>query len=255
VKIVEEPVAHGDGSDGAQRVAVRGRARAGTSTAPIIDCTSRPARVIRHAGDPYLGSDDIDHALAKWTAIQCSSSTAGTASGCKGLQSPRSPLRTSHRQLMRRGRWSILESTLQRQLPQRVRIDRATRGCCAAIGPVPVVRRVLREAGLQHPIFKLCLAGGNTLPLVRDSVAGSPASALRVRPDEVVAVGAACSARNVMRSRCLSRARLLPFATKDAQSYEATDRRARIELGDALERVGRACSARWIVRPSLLQRA
>jgi molecular chaperone DnaK len=40
----------------------------GTFDLAIIDCSSFPFRVLSHAGDPYLGGDDVDRALAERVA-------------------------------------------------------------------------------------------------------------------------------------------------------------------------------------------
>lgn len=38
----------------------------GTFDLAVIDCSTRPFRVLAHGGDPYLGGDDVDRAIANW---------------------------------------------------------------------------------------------------------------------------------------------------------------------------------------------
>jgi molecular chaperone DnaK len=69
-RIVEEPVATAIAY--LQRSNLRYAAvydfGGGTFDLAIIDCSSFPFRVLSHAGDPYLGGDDVDRALAERVA-------------------------------------------------------------------------------------------------------------------------------------------------------------------------------------------
>jgi molecular chaperone DnaK len=38
----------------------------GTFDIALVDCSQSPPRVLAHAGDPYLGGDDVDLAIAEW---------------------------------------------------------------------------------------------------------------------------------------------------------------------------------------------
>ena len=40
----------------------------GTFDMAILDCRVSPIGIVAHEGDPYLGGDDIDHAIASWVA-------------------------------------------------------------------------------------------------------------------------------------------------------------------------------------------
>jgi molecular chaperone DnaK (HSP70) len=40
----------------------------GTFDFAVVDCSQGGYRVVTHAGDPYLGGDDVDRALAEWAA-------------------------------------------------------------------------------------------------------------------------------------------------------------------------------------------
>jgi molecular chaperone DnaK len=40
----------------------------GTFDLAVIECNREPLRIVAHGGDPYLGGDDIDRALANWIA-------------------------------------------------------------------------------------------------------------------------------------------------------------------------------------------
>ncbi len=42
----------------------------GTFDLAIVDCEALPAKVLAHAGDPYLGGDDVDSAIADWVAVE-----------------------------------------------------------------------------------------------------------------------------------------------------------------------------------------
>jgi molecular chaperone DnaK len=173
----------------------------GTFDLAVIDCASRPARVIRHAGDAYLGGDDIDHALAEWVAervlarhnwdlraepeifdrlvLQCElakiklSSVAETAIDLAQVD-PAAPAAAESIQLDR-GRLAELAQPL---------VSRTFVLC----------DQVLREAGLTAAqIDAVYLAGGTTLlPIVREGVASYFGSLPRCEfdPMEVVAIGA-----------------------------------------------------------------
>ncbi|MDD9936399.1 MAG: Hsp70 family protein [Myxococcales bacterium] len=74
VELVDEPVATAMAyvtmrSERARYAAVYDLG-GGTFDLALIDCSVTPARVIRHAGDAYLGGDDIDRAIAEWVSAQ-----------------------------------------------------------------------------------------------------------------------------------------------------------------------------------------
>lgn len=70
VRMIEEPVATAIAY--LQRANLRYAAvydfGGGTFDLAIVECSSFPFRVLGHSGDPYLGGDDIDHALADLVA-------------------------------------------------------------------------------------------------------------------------------------------------------------------------------------------
>lgn len=72
VRLIEEPVATSIAY--LQRASLRYAAvydfGGGTFDLAIVDCSSFPFRVLGHGGDPYLGGDDIDRALADLVAEQ-----------------------------------------------------------------------------------------------------------------------------------------------------------------------------------------
>ena len=70
VRLIEEPVATAVAY--LHRASLRYAAvydlGGGTFDFAVVDCSSSPFRVLGHGGDPYLGGDDVDHALAKLVA-------------------------------------------------------------------------------------------------------------------------------------------------------------------------------------------
>ncbi len=72
VRVIPEPIATATAyltiyGEGQGKVAIYDLG-GGTFDLAIVDCSVRPARVLAHAGDSYLGGDDIDHAIADWVA-------------------------------------------------------------------------------------------------------------------------------------------------------------------------------------------
>jgi molecular chaperone DnaK len=205
VSVVEEPVATAMAYITAHNERLRYAAvydlGGGTFDLAVIDCGSKPARVIRHAGDSYLGGDDIDRALAAWVAdhllqrhgwdlsadpevfdrlvIQCERAKIDLCSAQEttldlSQVDPAAPPGTESLPLGR----GVL-ATLARPLVSRTFL---------------LCDQVLREAGLQaSQIDAVYLAGGTTLmPLVREGVASYFGSLPRCEfdPMEVVAIGA-----------------------------------------------------------------
>jgi molecular chaperone DnaK len=205
VRIVEEPIATAMAYQTARNEHIRYAAvydmGGGTFDLAIVECSAGQARVIRHAGDPYLGGDDIDRVIADWVAERV-------------LQQHGWDLRADAEVLDRlivqcelaKIRLCTAAST-QIELSQ---VDPAAP--FAADGVVldrqklaelaqPLVSRtfmlcdqVLRDAGLSaSKIDAVYLAGGATLmPLVRDGVTHYFSSLPRCDfdPLEVVAIGA-----------------------------------------------------------------
>jgi len=72
VRLIEEPVATAIAY--LQRASLRYAAvydfGGGTFDLAIVDCATFPFRVLGHRGDPYLGGDDVDRALAELVAEQ-----------------------------------------------------------------------------------------------------------------------------------------------------------------------------------------
>ena len=173
----------------------------GTFDLALVDCTRTPHRVLAHAGDAYLGGDDVDRALARWVAkrvlerhhwdlrddaqvydrlileveqakVRLSFVEETTVE--LGQVDPASPLSTRSLLLSR----SVLEEAC-RPLVQR------TFGICD---------EVMARAGHRHEgVDAVLLAGGSTtLPMVRRDVAryfGQPPH-VAFDPMEVVAIGA-----------------------------------------------------------------
>jgi molecular chaperone DnaK len=173
----------------------------GTFDLAVIDCASRPARVIRYAGDAYLGGDDIDRALAEWAADQVLQRHGWDVRGdpevfdrlvvqCEQVKI----------KLCSMDETTLDLSQVDPAAPAATAGVRLTRAKLSELAQPYVSRtfslcdQVLREAGLQaSQIDAVYLAGGTTLmPIVRDGVAGYFGSLPRCEfdPMEVVAVGA-----------------------------------------------------------------
>jgi molecular chaperone DnaK len=205
VNVVEEPVAtamaYVTARNERQKYAAVYDLGGGTFDLAIIDCSSRPARVIRHAGDAYLGGDDIDHAIAEWVVGQVlerhSWDLRADAEAFDRLvvQCERAKMKLGPAE-----ETSIDLSQVDPAAPAAAESVRLTRGQLAEIAHPFVSRtfllcdQVLREASLQAgQIGAVYLAGGSTLmPLVREGVASYFGSLPRCEfdPMQVVAVGA-----------------------------------------------------------------
>jgi molecular chaperone DnaK len=173
----------------------------GTFDLAIVDCSGAKARVIRHAGDPYLGGDDIDRVLSDWVAEQMlvrhnwDTRSDPEVFDRVVVQCERAKIR-----LCLADSTSIELRNIDPSAPaaaESIPLDRRKLSELAQ----PLVSRtfllcdqVLRDAGLQSSqIDAVYLAGGSTLmPLVRDGVAHYFGSLPRCEldPMEVVAIGA-----------------------------------------------------------------
>jgi molecular chaperone DnaK len=205
IAIIEEPIATALAYT-TLRNARAGRAvvydlGGGTFDLAVVDCQTRPARVISHAGDPYLGGDDIDHALAGWAAQMV-------------LAQHKWDLRSSPEVFDRllvqceraKVRLGIATSThvalaqVDPAAPAAAESVTLTRATLEHLAQIFVQRtfllcdEVLRDAGLRpSEIDTVYLAGGATsMPLVRDGVARyfSTLPHCEFDPMEVVAIGA-----------------------------------------------------------------
>ena len=173
----------------------------GTFDLAIIDCSSPQVRVIRHAGDAYLGGDDIDRVLAQWVADHILRAHGWDV---------RADAELFDRLVLECELAKIRLGTAAATHVEYARIDPASRFAAERIEidrhkfaelAQPLVSRtfllcdeVLREAGLSvAQIDAVYLAGGATLsPLVRDGVARYFGSLPRCDfdPLQVVAIGA-----------------------------------------------------------------
>lgn len=205
VDVVEEPVAtamaYVTTRNERLRYAVVYDFGGGTFDLAVVDCSSKPARVIRHAGDPYLGGDDIDHALALWVADGVLREQGWDL---------RAEPEVFDRLVLQCERIKVRLSTAESATLELSQVDPAAPGAAGGVRLTrqlltelaqPFVSRtfilcdqVLREAGLQaSQIDTVYLAGGTTLmPLVREGVASYFGSLPRCDfdPLEVVAIGA-----------------------------------------------------------------
>jgi molecular chaperone DnaK len=205
VSVVEEPVATAMAYLIARNEQLRYAAvydlGGGTFDLAIVDCSSRPARVIRHAGDIYLGGDDVDRAIAEWVAGQVLQRHGWDL---------HADVEVFDRLVVQCEQAKIVLGEAQATTVDLAQVDPAapaaadkvqlTRAKLTELAQ-PLVSRtfalcdqVLRDAGLQAAqIDAVYLAGGTTLmPLVRESVATYFGTLPRCEfdPMEVVAVGA-----------------------------------------------------------------
>jgi len=72
VAVVEEPVAAAFAYAGRWKgsVAAVYDLGGGTFDFSLLDCSSVPFKVLGHDGDPFLGGDDVDFALADWAVLE-----------------------------------------------------------------------------------------------------------------------------------------------------------------------------------------
>jgi molecular chaperone DnaK len=173
----------------------------GTFDVAILDCSSGPARVICHGGDPYLGGDDIDSQITDWVADRVLSEHGWDLRGNPELRD-RLAVQCERAKI----RLCIASQT-------RIEIGQVDPGAPVAAHSVGFSReqlatlchelvgrtflicdQALRDAGLQaSDIDAVYLAGGTTLlPMVREGVAHYFGSLPRCEfdPMEVVAIGA-----------------------------------------------------------------
>ncbi len=205
VRVVSEPVATATAyltiyGKGQGKVAIYDLG-GGTFDLAIVDCSVSPARVLAHAGDPYLGGDDIDSAIADWVAgevmerfswdlrsdtlvrdrliVQCERAKArlGFAAQTRvelGQIDPAAPMAS------------------QSIVIDRARLDMLARDLVGRT--FALCDEVLRGGGLRaQDIDAVFMSGGSTLlPSVRDGVARyfSKLPRCDYDPMEVVAIGA-----------------------------------------------------------------
>jgi molecular chaperone DnaK len=155
----------------------------GTFDLAILDCTADPFRIVAFGGDPYLGGDDIDHALATFVADMV-------------LQQHGWDLRSDPQVFTRlvleaekaKVRLSFSTSTV-------INLEQVDAAAPAALSVVPIERHaVMADADVAaRDVQAVFLAGGTTLvPGVREAVAQYFGQKLRheLDPMHVVSVGA-----------------------------------------------------------------
>jgi molecular chaperone DnaK len=173
----------------------------GTFDVALLDCTGGPARVIGHAGDPYLGGDDIDAQISSWVAERVLAEHGWDLRGDPevhdrlSVQCERAKIRLGIASQTR-----IELAQIDPSAPAAAQSVAFTREQLALLCQELVGRtflicdQVLRDAGLQtSDIDAVYLAGGTTLlPVVREGVARYFGSLPRCEfdPMEVVAIGA-----------------------------------------------------------------
>lgn len=207
VRLIEEPVATAIAY--LQRANLRYAAvydfGGGTFDFAVIDCGRTPFRVLGHGGDPYLGGDDIDRALAEVVAERVLRS-----SGWDLRSEPTTFARlvlaceAAKCQLAEQQSTTLDIASIDPAAPPRltaVELDRATLDAVA----VPFIRstfgicdEVLSQVSLNaRDIQAVFLAGGSTrLPMLKEHVQGYFGKKVRsdLNPEHVVALGASMAA-------------------------------------------------------------
>ncbi|MGD8863712.1 MAG: Hsp70 family protein [Myxococcales bacterium] len=178
----------------------------GTFDLALLDCSETPARVICHAGDAYLGGDDIDRALADWVT--------GEVLARHGWDVGDDP-EVRDRLTVECERAKIAVSSQPTATVTLSQVDPAAPAAASGVEidrqtmdrlTQPLVSRtfmlcdqVLREAQLSADrIDAVYLAGGATqMPLVREGVAGYFGALPRCDfdPMHVVGIGASLFGR------------------------------------------------------------
>jgi molecular chaperone DnaK len=207
VRVIEEPVATAIAY--LQRANLRYAAvydfGGGTFDFAVIDCSSFPFRVLAHAGDAYLGGDDVDRALAShlsenvlrsvgWDLHSEPVTLARLVLACEEAKCALA-LNDTH----------LLDiSTIDPAAPPAVKQLRLDRAMLEAAS-LPLIRRtfgicdeVLSSAGVRaRDIQAVFLAGGSTrLPMLHALVSEYFGKRLRadLNPEHVVALGASIAA-------------------------------------------------------------
>jgi len=152
----------------------------GTFDCAIIDCSRYPFQVVGHAGDPYLGGDDVDSELARrvagryleetgWDLCDDPVTFARLVASCEGAKRRLSDGAWTHIDLLR------ADPALPEGMPTSVEIDRELLWRLTE----PMIRRTfgicdeaLAQAGIKaRDVQAVFLAGGSTLlPGLRDHV-------------------------------------------------------------------------------------
>jgi molecular chaperone DnaK len=207
VRVIEEPVATAIAY--LQRASLRYAAvydlGGGTFDFAVIDCSSFPFRVVGHEGDPYLGGDDVDRALAElvcehvlrgagWDLRSEPVTFARLVLACEEAKCALATEPASRLDLTAidpAAPPSVTEFVLDRSM-----LDAAS---------VPLIRRTfghcdaaLSRAGVRaRDIQAVFLAGGSTrLPMLHSMVSEYFGRKLRadLNPEHVVALGASLAA-------------------------------------------------------------
>lgn len=211
VSLLDEPVATAIAygtiqAEGHRKVAVYDFG-GGTFDLAIVDCSGAEPRVITHAGDAYLGGDDLDNAIADWVSAQVLEKHGWDL--CNDplvfdrlvAQCERAKVRLTfaNQALIDIGQVDAA-SPLQ---GERVVLDRGsfTELCYGVVSRTFLIcDQALRGASLKpQDMDAVYLAGGCTsLPVIRDGVAHYFGALPRCDfdPMEVVAIGASLRAEH-----------------------------------------------------------
>jgi molecular chaperone DnaK len=211
VSLLDEPVATAIAyrtiqAEGHRMVAVYDLG-GGTFDLAIVDCSAGEPRVVTHAGDAYLGGDDLDNAIADWVAAQVLEKHGWDLCNDPLVfdrlvgQCERAKVRLTF------ANQAVIDiGQVDAAAPlqgERVVLDRGSfvELCYGIVSRTFLIcDQVLRDASLKaQDIDAVYLAGGCTsLPVVRDGVAHYFGALPRCEldPMEVVAIGASLRAEH-----------------------------------------------------------
>jgi len=177
----------------------------GTFDLAIVDCSAEPMRVVAHGGDPYLGGDDIDHALAAWIADAVLQQRGWDLRSDAEvftrlvMEAERAKLRLGSESSVRIALEGV-DAAAPADLPELTLDRRSVWELSAALikRTFVICDQVLGSAGVAtRDIQAVFMAGGATLlPGVRDAVAEYFGRKLRYEldPMHVVSLGASMAA-------------------------------------------------------------
>lgn len=175
----------------------------GTFDISILRLTKGVFEVVATGGDSALGGDDYDHALVDWVLAQGASSLAHTPFTPAEKSALKAEARRCKETLSQDDSVEfevVLSSGALRQTVRRADLGDAVQALTART--LSAVRKALRDARLStDDVQGVVMVGGSTrMPQVQDAVAAFFAQTplTNLNPDEVVALGAAIQANQLV---------------------------------------------------------
>lgn len=179
----------------------------GTFDISILRLTRGVFEVVATGGDSALGGDDYDRAIADWLLAQNGMAAAAAASLSASARAQLHRQSRLAKEALSTQDSAVLEVLLDGRCLS-ARLDRATLAQVTAAltdRTLSAVRRALRDAQLgKDEIQGVVMVGGSTrMPVVQEAVRAFFGSdpLTNLNPDEVVALGAALSAHQLVGNR------------------------------------------------------